>query len=161
MPMRETKQGNFLKTHFGIVWPVHLVGFTRLLVHLRTRFDGDLDLALILAVIGSRTQLESWTRELTEFGQLTNTFGSDGRQLPINIQSVADYSGIPRETVRRKVAILQDKGWLTRDADGHLAISRNAASDLEASTGETISYLAALLRSFEVAQAAEKGRGPA
>ncbi|THD82437.1 hypothetical protein E7811_15455 [Aliigemmobacter aestuarii] len=161
MPSRDTKQGHFLKTHFGIVWPVHIVGFTRLLVHLRTRFDGDLDLALILAVIGSRTQMERWKQELAELGQLTIRLGPDGAQLPINIQSVADYTGIPRETVRRKVAILQDRGWVTRDADGHLSIASSAASDLEDSTGETIAYLAALLKSFEVAQAVEKGKRPA
>jgi hypothetical protein len=160
MPVRETKQEWFLKAHFGAVWPVHLVEFTRLLVHLRTRFEGDLDLALILAVIGSRTQKNIWAQELAELGQLTNVCDTNGRQLPINIQSVADYSGIPRETVRRKVAILQDRGWVTRDEDGHLAISRNAASDLEESTGETIVYLAALLKAFEAAQDAQKGRGP-
>lgn len=160
MPERETKQRRFLKAHFGTVWPAHLVGFTRLLVHLRMRFDGDLDLALILAVIGSRTQTESWTRKLAELDQLTNPFGNEGGQLPINIQSVADYSGIPRETVRRKVTVLQNRGWVTRDADGHLAISPNAASDLEESTGETIAYLAGLLKAFEGAQATERSKGP-
>lgn len=57
MPMRDTKQGRFIKANFGTVWPVHLSGFTRLLVQLRERFEGDLDLALVLAVVGSRTQV--------------------------------------------------------------------------------------------------------
>lgn len=157
MPARETKQGQFVKAHFGTVWPAHLVGFTRLLVHLRARFDGDLDLVLILAVIGSRTHTNIWTQDLEEFDQLTKASDTERGQLAINIQSVADYSGIARETVRRKVTILQDRGWVMRDEDGHLAVSRKAATDLEGATGETIAYLASLLRAFEAAQSAEMG----
>ncbi len=149
MPSRETTQGAFIKKNFRTVWPVHLAGFTRLLVQLRKRFDGDLDLALVLAVIGSRTQPEHWTPELTELGAMTHASTPEGRQLPINIQSVADYSGIPRETVRRKVAILQDRGWVARAADGRLVVARDAAPDLEDATGETIAYLASLLMAFQ------------
>ena len=153
MPLRDTRQGEFIKTNFRTVWPVHLEGFTRLLVQLRKRFDGDLDLALVLAVIGSRTQPKHWTPELSELGQMTVGESPDGKQFPTNIQSVAEYSGIPRETVRRKVAVLQDKGWIVRGADGRLTVTQNAASDLEASTGDTIVYLAALMMAFEAAQA--------
>lgn len=153
MPTRVTKQGAFIRTNFSTVWPVHLVGFTHLLVQLRKRFDGDLDLALVLAVIGSRTETGRWTPELAELGQLTNRDDVTDKQLPINIQSVADYSGIPRETVRRKVALLQKKGWVTRGADGHLAVTRDAAPDLEGATGDTIAYLAAILKVLEEAQA--------
>ena len=111
--------------------------------------DWVLDRALVLAVIGSRTQPEHWMPALTELGTMTHGNNSEGRQLPINIQSVADYSGIPRETVRRKVAILQDRGWITRAADGRLAVAQHAAHDLEDATGETIAYLASLLRAFQ------------
>ena len=153
MPTRDTKQGAFIKANFGTVWPVHLVGFTRLLVQLRKRFDGDLDLALVLAVIGSRTQAEQWTPELAELSQLTNWNEVNDKQLPINIHSVAEYSGIPRETVRRKVVTLQEKGWVTRGADGHISVTRDAAPDLEDATGDTIAYLAALLKANEEVQA--------
>lgn len=152
MPIRDTEQAAFIKTNFGTVWPVHLVGFTRLLVQLRKRFDGDLDLALVLAVIGSRTQAENWKPELGELGELTNRNDVEDKQLPINIHSVAEYSGIPRETVRRKVAILQKRGWVMRGADGHLSVTRDAAPDLEDATGDTIVYLASLLKAIEEAQ---------
>lgn len=157
MPTRDTEQAAFIKTNFGTVWPVHLVGFTRLLVQLRKRFDGDLDLALVLAVIGSRTQAEKWTPKLAELGQLTDRNEVEDKQLPINIHSVAEYSGIPRETVRRKVGILQQRGWVTRGADGHLSVTRDAAPDLEDATGDTIAYLAALLKAIEEAQAKDTG----
>lgn len=149
MPSRDTPQGTFIRTNFRTIWPVHLAGFTQLLIDLRKRFDGDLDLALVLAVIGSRTQPDSWTPALTELGRMTRGQAPDGRQLPINIQSLADYSGIPRETVRRKMAVLQDRGWVTRAEDGRLAIASHAAQDLEDATGDTIAYLAALCTAFQ------------
>lgn len=152
MPAHDTKQGTFIKSNFGTIWPVHVVGFTRLLVQLRKRFDGDLDLALILAVIGSRTQLDHWVPELAELGKLTRQRESDDKQLAINTQSISEYSGIPRETVRRKVTILQERGWITRGANGHLAVAQDAAPDLENATGDTIAYLAALLKAIATAQ---------
>ncbi|TCP39080.1 hypothetical protein [Rhodovulum marinum] len=154
MPSRDTAQGAFIKSSFGTVWPVHLAGFTRLLVQLRKRFDGDLDLVLVLAVIGSRTLPERWVPALDELTQMTRLDDTETRQLPINIQSVAEYSGIPRETVRRKVVTLQEKGWVARGADGCLTVTRGAACDLEAATGDTIASLASLLLAFEAAKVA-------
>ncbi|MBT8459799.1 MAG: hypothetical protein HKP40_03400 [Litoreibacter sp.] len=158
MPPSNTDHGEFIKANFRSIWPVHLAGFTRLLVQLRKRFDGDLDLALVLAVIGDRTHPEFWTLELAELSQMTTGEDPDGKQLPINIQSVAAFSGIPRETVRRKVKILQEKGWVTRKVDGRLAVKRDAALDLADTTGDTVAYLASLLMAFEAAQAIGAGK---
>lgn len=149
MPTRNSEQGEFIKANFQSIWPVHLAGFTRLLVHLRERFDGDLDLLLVLAVIGDRTRPETWTPELLTYRQMTDGNDDDHRQYPINIQSIAEYSGIPRETVRRKVATLQSKGWINRDASGLLAVSQTAAGDLQDATMDSIAYLAALLTVFD------------
>ncbi len=153
MPRRQTDQAGFIKENFGAIWPVHLAAFTRLLTQLRARFDGDLDLLLVMAVIGDRTRPDTWTPELLTYRQLTRGPDEEHLQQSINMQSVADYSGIPRETVRRKIGILQRKGWITRDKDGRLAISRRAASDLEDATSVSIEYLAALLTIFD----AERG----
>ncbi|MFP1632877.1 hypothetical protein ACLB6G_14180 [Zhengella sp. ZM62] len=149
----DEKPEAFVRKHFGIVWPVHLAAFIRLLTQLRARFDGDLDLLLVLAVIGDRTRPENWSPELLTHRQMTHPGDDEHLQQPINIQSIADYSGIPRETVRRKVAVLQEKGWIIRDADGRLSVSRTAASDLEDSTGDSIAYLAAMLAAFDRARA--------
>lgn len=145
MTKRNTEQGEFIKANFRSIWPVHLSGFTRLLVQLRELFDGDLDLLLVLAVIGDRTRPENWTPELLTYRQMTEGGGDEHLQYPINIQSVSEYSGIPRETVRRKVRVLQAKGWVIREADGRLAISARAAQDLEDATQFSIAYLGALL----------------
>ncbi|MGG7644253.1 helix-turn-helix domain-containing protein [Rhodovulum sp. YNF3179] len=142
----------FVEKNFGQIWPVHLAQFTRLLVELRSAFDGDLDLLLVMAVIGERTRPEGWSPELLTYRQLTRGDADAHYQTPINIQSVADYSGIPRETVRRKVKVLQERGWVDRDATGHLGISRRAAEDLNAATGTSIKYLAALADAIIVLQ---------
>ncbi len=152
MPRGTIEQGEFIRANFRSIWPAHLAGFTRLLVQLRNRFDGDLDLLLVLAVIGERTRPDSWKPEVTDFRQLTNGNGEDHLQYPINIQSVSEFSGIPRETVRRKVAVLQKKGWVTRDTDGRLAISSTAAEDLEDVTYCSIAYLEVLFNVFDTWQ---------
>ena len=161
MATRGAKHTAFIKENFGTVWPVHLVGFTRLLVQLRAHFQGDLDLMLVLAVIGSRTQDARWNAELAVLGQLTRDENAKGKQQPINIQSIAAFSGIPRETVRRKLVILEERGWVSRDAEGHIVATSRAGADLEVATGDTITYLASLLRAIETAQTREGETGSA
>lgn len=134
----------FVRKAFTRLWPVHLSCFNRLLIQLRKDFDGDLDLMLVLAVIGDRTRPESWQPEPITYREITRRRGEEFLQVPINIQSVSDYSGIPRETVRRKVQVLEQKGWVERDAQGRLTISSSAAVDLEHSTTHSIEYLAAI-----------------
>ncbi len=159
MPEKHAGPGERIRANFGTVWPVHLTRFTRLLVQLRGRFDGDLDLMLVLAVIGDRMRPDSWTPELRTGRKLT--VGDDGarRKYPVNIQSVSDFSGIPRETVRRKVSILQRNGWVTRHADGRLEVTPRAAEDLEAATGDSVAYLEALLAAFEATRGRAGGPG--
>lgn len=152
---KNSDQSKFIKENFRSIWAEHLAGFTRLLIQLRTRFDGDLDLLLVLAVIGDRTRPENWTAESLTYRQMTNGSEDDHLQYPINIQSVSDYSGIPRETVRRKVMILQRKGWVTRGPSGCLAVSRTAAGDLEDATNDSIAYLEALLTVYEAKRKSE------
>jgi hypothetical protein len=149
MPSKQAVRAAFIRDNFSTIWPVHLGAFTRLLAQLRTRFDGDLELMLVLAVIGERTRPENWTPELLTYRQLTRAPEDSHLQHPINVQSVSDFSGIPRETVRRKVGILVRKGWILRDEDGRLSVSRTAAQDLEDATGVSIAYLETLFAVFE------------
>ncbi|MCY1128541.1 helix-turn-helix domain-containing protein [Frigidibacter sp. RF13] len=144
MTKTDDKAVEFVRKAFTSLWPVHLSSFNKLLIQLRTAFDGDFDLMLVLAVIGERTRPESWQPEPKTYRQLTRRSGDQHLQVAINIQSVAEYSGIPRETVRRKVRALQEKGWVERDGEGLLTISSSAAADLEQSTMHSIRYLAAI-----------------
>lgn len=153
MAYRETPKHEFIKRNFSAIWPAHVEAFTRLLTLLRGHFDGDLDLMLVLAVIGGRTLPNTWVSELDRLEHVTRS--GEQRSLPtaINLQSIADYTGIPRETVRRKLSVLLDKGWITKDEKGFLSATGDAAADLASATGASIHYLATLLNVFETAQA--------
>lgn len=129
-----------LRRNFGRIWTVHAEEFTRLLVTLRQHFGGDLDRLLVLAVIGSRTLARGRIDGLTyeEFNALKRT---GAQPAPINLQSISDYSGIPRETVRRKIRDLEEAGWVTRHPDGFLTASIEATRDLAPLTEATMRYL--------------------
>jgi len=72
------------------------------------------------------------------------------------MQSIADYTGIPRETVRRKVKRLEAKAWLSRRTDGSLVVGSRAATDLDRATGYSIDYIAAILDARDTATAPPK-----
>lgn len=148
MKKQENAELRFVMERFGQIWPQHLTAFTQLLVQLHARFDGDLELLLVLAVIADRTRPDEWTPELLTYRQLTRGDGAEHFQVPINIQSVADYSGIARETVRRKIKILQSKGWVGRDEKGNLFILRTASKDLEEATTDSMKYIASMFKTF-------------
>lgn len=129
-----------LDKHFGRIWPVHVDRFTELLIELRRHFHGDLDRMLVLAIVGSRTLPDRRIRHRSyrEFraGDYPGTEPS-----PINVQSISDTSGIPRETVRRKIGALERAGWVRRLENGHLVVTDKARRDLEPATEATFAYL--------------------
>ncbi|MBF9058465.1 hypothetical protein HKCCSP123_04650 [Rhodobacterales bacterium HKCCSP123] len=149
MPTRDSPQGQFVRQNFGRIWPAHLEAFSRLLRALRDSFDGDLDLLVILLAIAERTPVEAWVSEALSLRELMQDLSRDLSQRPINIQSVADFTGIPRETVRRKIMVLRRRGWIARHANGHLSVTPKAAADLEGATGHSVAYIAALFIAYE------------
>lgn len=71
--------------------------FTEHLLDLSRVFEGDLQMMLILAVIG-QSYLHGDER---------------GREnSPISASRLADVTGIPRQTVRRKLVLLAQRGWV-------------------------------------------------
>lgn len=44
-----------VKAIFGKLWPAHVSSLTKPMIACRKAFDGDLDMFLVLAVIGDRT----------------------------------------------------------------------------------------------------------
>ena len=141
------KEQQWIRDNFGKIWPAHLSAFTDLLVALRKHFDGDLDLLLVLAVIGERTRPQHWLANLDSTQRLT-TDKSAAKQLPINGLSISNFSGVPRETVRRKLALLEKKGWISANEEGHWIVSPKAAEELNQATSDTVSYLSTILRTI-------------
>lgn len=135
---------NFAAENFGKIWPVHVDGFIRLLSSLRAAFDGDLDSVLILAVVGSAVLPRH--KMPTDITYKQFLAGEARRELttPLNTHSIAQITGIPRETVRRKISRLQAKGWVVRNSKGHWSIGDDARRDLEPMTDHSLEYISTL-----------------
>jgi hypothetical protein len=113
-------------------------------------FRGDLQAMIVLALIG-QVQIRA-TRAAGEAGL-------DPRELPaervsITASRIADVTGIPRETVRRKLGILEGKGWIRRNPDGSLRLvvedgAAPARADLAAVDARAIERVARLFRDLE------------
>lgn len=81
-------------------------------------YGGDFHQIMILAIIGQRRLHAHYDPE--EQGSIKHN------EMTISSSRLADITGIPRETVRRKLALMQSKGWLTHGTDGawSLAVDR-------------------------------------
>lgn len=114
-------------------YPAHVRAFSELLIKLRAELGNDLDQLLILAVVAERHYAAIDTAVETNAGG-------------INAYSVALYTDIPRETVRRKVKVLVAKGLMECDERGNLAPTAQAAWDLRDGTAATWKYIRAITR---------------
>lgn len=127
--------------NFGHIWPRHVLSLTRFLIACRRTFDGDIELFLVLCVIGERTFSQHKVRENITYDQWNDSRARDVEAENINVQSISDFSGIPRETVRRKLRILLAKGWVERDGQGFVRATTKARIDLEPLTEASLRYL--------------------
>ena len=98
-------------------------------------FDGDLLSGLIVGEVALHN-----TRGLDGSAWVTNADLREALETnvvpPTNVFSVATTTNIPRETVRRKVDALVEKGYLAKDEKGQLSVTPAGvllARDLEGS----------------------------
>ncbi len=132
-----------ITSHFGHIFPTHVDALCELLIVLRQQFFGDLDLMLILAIIASRALPARQTSNMT-YAEFISDNTKDRADQPINIQSIAECSGIARETVRRKVHKLEDLGFIARDPSGMLTVTDKAINQLAPATEASLQYLITL-----------------
>ena len=89
-----------------------------------------MDILLVFCVISNRNIP---AKNMLEDGKLED-LGLDRShrvtEKPINLQFIADYSGLPRETARRKLQDLTALGWVDRDKRGHFCTTAKATADL-------------------------------
>ncbi len=126
---------------FGKIHAAHAGYLTRYLAECRRACDGDLDLFLVMAIIGERTFSERCAPEAMSIEAFVG--GTVGRveALPINLQSISEFTGIPRETVRRKLEILIQKGWIRRDDRKYMTATDKANLAFLSLTKITQKYL--------------------
>jgi hypothetical protein len=124
-----------MRMRYVEIWPKILDPWTQYLISARAAFDGDLDKMVILAVIGlmsfQGTALGARAPLVLSYDELAKLDMASVAARPINIESIALYTGIPRESVRRKVHELVDRKWIAQDARGYLVVLPAAATDLE------------------------------
>lgn len=120
---------------------------------------GDLDSTLILGVIGLST-LSAFRRD----PKAANPGQAGGR---INAQSLAEITGIPRETVRRKLLALAGRGLVAQQPGGAWGLVMDANGDsraraeLEEVTQSAIASLGRLFaRLTAIAEGQEEGSAP-
>lgn len=135
--------------NFGQVWPRHVLSLTRFLIACRRTFDGDIDLFLVLCVIGERTFSQRSMLSGLSYEQFSSPNLNPTDPEDINIQSISDFSGIPRETVRRKLNILMAKGWVERDGQGYVRATNKAKLELEPLTMASLQYLSQMKATLE------------
>lgn len=139
---------DLVRAKFGEIWPAHVGNLTWFLIECRRHFDGDLDMMLVLSVIGDRTFSQRSADPRIDFEAFTKALVPTAPQ-DINVRSIADFSGIPRETVRRKVAQLLEKGWILRNDDGFLVATKRAKEELEPLTITSMKYISKMMKVFE------------
>lgn len=131
-----------LRQNFGRVHAMHVAALTRHLIACRDAFDGDLDLFLVLTIIGERCFNPTNAPEGMSHTDFSTLPVSAVKPVAINVQSIADFSGIPRETVRRKIETLIRKGWIQRDSHRFITVTDAAKEQLAGLTESALRYLA-------------------
>jgi DNA-binding MarR family transcriptional regulator len=120
---------DLIEAHYPEVAAELLEPLLRFLTVARELMGGDTEMVLIMLVVSIRT------KQHPEFEQYTAQQLARG-EVPIlpslgaNVRSVAAATGIPKETVRRKIRRLVDAGFLVRlkgdfrfSAEGYAAVA--------------------------------------
>ncbi|MDB5448779.1 MAG: hypothetical protein JWQ97_4096, partial [Phenylobacterium sp.] len=106
---------------------------------------------LIVLVVAMRT-VEHKDVETMDLEDVLSGAVETMPSLSTNVRSIADSTGIPKESVRRKVAALVADGWIRRDANS-LSLAPHASRML---TGVREQILLLALRNHQVILALEQ-----
>jgi hypothetical protein len=111
--------------HWGALTVVISAFHLRHLSRLYQEFGGDLVLPVILGEIEHYNVMQFFSNEgyAKNPQEIPNDLAASPLLRPCHAFSISGATGIPRETVRRKVAKLIAMGWIRRDSYGHLFIT--------------------------------------
>lgn len=88
-------------------------------------FDNDLTMAYILGEIGVHnvSHMHAQPAICKSLPQHLLAGTQNSFLKPCNAYSIAEATGLPRETVRRKIGRLEELGWVTRVPEGGVVVS--------------------------------------
>ena len=114
-----------LRRHYPYLAKDLIAPFLEALNAGRAICDGDLDKLFIVLVVAMRTAED---KRILDFDLEEVLSGSVEvyPSLSTNVRSIADSTGIPKESVRRKVAALVEAGWIHRE-ENSLSLAPHAS----------------------------------
>jgi DNA-binding transcriptional ArsR family regulator len=124
--------------------------FLRYLNLLYREFEGDLVLPIVLGEIAHHNIIRLYS--LKDGCIEINTKAADYPERmkhfePTNAYSISQATAIPRETVRRKIDKLQQKGWVVKNDQGEVTLSETVSDHFTKDLNKKI--LAELLKASE------------
>lgn len=130
------------------------VALSRFTVPLLSRiyqaFDGDVVAAIVLGEIAHRN-MEAWSTNMARTEEALNDPKKwEAMMRPCNALSIAEACSIPRETVRRKVVVLIERGYIYRNEMGYLYLSNAIGERVNDVTEELVTQLLATARRLEI-----------
>ncbi len=129
-------------------------------------FEADLQSVLVLAIVGQMGLQTAIRLRHPADGITPLNFGADPTPR-INASSIAAISGIPRETVRRKLEGLAERGWVVRAPNGlwriatdeePLAPARRELFELEQRSSERLARFLGQIQALVIEQGRQKNR---
>jgi hypothetical protein len=116
------------------------------LVRVHRAFDGDVVAAIVLGTIGQHNVRLFYDEVVAKSDESLTELVARGAHVPYlrpcNAMSVAASTGIPRETVRRKIRWLIERGWIEQAGRDKLFLSRAVAQHFAAFDVETVENFA-------------------
>jgi hypothetical protein len=116
--------------HKSLVAVIMARFFLRYLNILYRQFEGDLVLPIVLGEIAHHNifRLYSLKGDSIEVNEQASNYPERMKHLePTNAFSISQATGIPRETVRRKIDKLQQKGWVVKNDRGEVVMSETVS----------------------------------
>ena len=112
-------------------------------------FEGDMVAGLVLGEIAHRN-VEAWLAQHENSEQLLqDPARRETLMRPCNALSIAEACGLPRETVRRKIVKLVERGYIYRSEEGFLFLTMTVGDDFEEMTARLVAELLATARRLE------------
>lgn len=162
---RSARRAKEVRTALGenyALYQYHFVEFfIEHLCDVSRTFRGDLQEMIVLALVG-QVQIRAMQMSFETGVPLSDL---PTARLSITASSISDVTGIPRETVRRKFASLEEKGWVSKNSDGSYLLAVNdgvaaAKLDLSEVDARALDRVARMFRDLEAIILATTARGP-